>query len=79
MNHGMFGCFVSAVREKGVKRALLMVADCKALAAEFQAKLDQSLAGWWDPDPLWEKAKGRTAELFAQFPGPAPAVLGQAA
>ena len=40
-NQGLFGCFVSAVREKGPKRALAMLSDDKARPAEFQAILDQ--------------------------------------
>ena len=76
-NQGLFGCFVSAVREKGPKRALAMLSDDKARAAEFQAILDQCRAPWWDPDLLWAKAWSCSADGL-EHDAPA-AALGHAA
>jgi hypothetical protein len=70
MNRGLFGCFISTVREKGAKRALAMISNDKALAAEFQAILDQCAAPWWKPETLWDKATDRTVEMVDR---PAPA------
>ena len=49
INQGRFGCFIRAIREKGVKRAVALLSTDKSLAAEFQAILDQCPAAWWDP------------------------------
>jgi len=57
-----------------------MLSHDKALAAEYQAILDQSAAPWWAPDPLWVKARQSTAGVFGYFGvGVTSASLGQAA
>jgi len=71
---------LAVVREKGPKRALHMIAQGKPLAAEFQARLDESAAPWWDPDLLWARAKQCTAGVFSPGgPGVPSASPGQAA
>jgi len=63
-----------------VVKRLSMLSNDKALAAEFQAIVDQSVAPWWDPATLWDRARDRTAAVFADHhPGAAHALLGQAA
>jgi hypothetical protein len=52
----------------------------KALAAEFQAIIDQCPAPCWDAATLWARAKHCTADVFIDHhPGAAHALLGQAA
>jgi hypothetical protein len=71
---------LAAIDQEGDKRAMALLSTDKALAAEFQAILDQSSAPWWDPATLWDRPKDRTAEVFADHqPGAAHALLGQAA
>jgi hypothetical protein len=78
--HGLFACFVSAAREKGVQRAMTSLSTDEALAAGFQAILDQCRAPWWNPDLLWAKAWCCPANgLEHGAPAAAPATLGQAA
>jgi hypothetical protein len=55
--HGLFACFVSAARERGVKRALALLSSDKALAADFQAILDQCPAPWWDAATLLDQSQ----------------------
>jgi hypothetical protein len=62
--HWLFRYFASVAREKGAKRALEMVGNDKLFAPLFQAHLDQSLAPWWDPDALWQRAIQCAAGLF---------------
>jgi hypothetical protein len=79
VDQGFFACFIPAMREK-LKRAMALLSTDTALAAEFQAILDQCSAPWWDAATLWDRAKDRTADVFADYhPGAAPALLGQAA
>jgi hypothetical protein len=80
INQGRLGCFIPPFARKGSSaRPGVAVAD-EALATEFQAILDQSSAPWWDPATLWDRAKDRTADVFADHhPGAAHALLGQAA
>lgn len=77
-DHGVFACFVSAAREKGVKRAPTLLSHDEA--AEFQAILDQSSAPWWAPGELWDRGKECTAGVFGHTaPGADAASIGKAA
>lgn len=58
---------------------MALLSTDKALAAEFQAVLDQCPAPWWDPATLWNRAKERTAAVFAEHHPGAAHALGQAA
>jgi hypothetical protein len=79
VDQGLFACFVSAAREKGVKRAMALLSNAKNHAAEFQAIVDQCSAPWWNPDPLWQQAKERTASIFGHHAGAAPVPIAKAA
>ena len=79
VDQGLFACFVSAARERGVKRAMALLSNAKNHAAEFQAIVDQCSAPWWNPDPLWQQAKERTASIFGHHAGAAPVPIAKAA
>ena len=79
VSQGVFGYFLSAARENGVKRALAMLSRDKGLAAQFQAIIDKSPASWWASGPFWEQAKASTADILGQTTGPVPTPVAKAA